>query len=437
MLPVTTIASPCRCQPCRMDSPIGPSVPMLTATTESCRIRWPWNWREVTMPRLSPAPPPMSGTVAPSTPYAPRIISCWSPASESVNITVTRWLVGGSGRSAFATVSPTARAPSCSPVAYAVVTWNAPPKPTTTTPLACSGRGPISPEVEQPITGTSPATSATPARSRARSYSKEAKTMSSLGSGRSSAARVAARPASYGSASSDWPTRTVRVPDGPGVAVGSAPPAPATEVTTARAYRHGSLSDSGPGRRRRTGRTGSRGGGSPGGGRRRGRPRRGRRAGRRRCRAGRGRRGGRAGRGGGGCGRGRGGAGRPVGGRDRAGRCGRARRRAGRAGARRMSRGQQREQADQAQQGHQHRGGEQAGPASPARRYRRGQFVRVRWYRHPPRDRDPYHCVRLPRRLSGGGGEVGGAGVPVGRVLGHRPLDDGTGRRRYVPGQRR
>src|SRR5256885_1951353 len=67
----------------------------------------------------SPAPPPTSGTAAPSTPYAPRIISCWSPASASVRSTATRYGASGSGVRAAATSSPTRRGFSARPRASA------------------------------------------------------------------------------------------------------------------------------------------------------------------------------------------------------------------------------------------------------------------------------------------------------------------------------
>ena len=182
-LRVTSIGSPTRRQPWRTPMPIGASEAIAAPTTASRSTGGRRGTGGSSHLRSSPAQPPTSGTAAPTTPYAPRTISCWSPARPSVS--------SSSARCGRARASSQARRDLGARLAQAGRTTpgrdrGARPRsprrraPITTTPRRAGPLVAISPAVEQPMSGTSPG--AMPASSAGRSWAEEAKTISSRGS---------------------------------------------------------------------------------------------------------------------------------------------------------------------------------------------------------------------------------------------------------------
>ena len=163
-LRVTTMAPPTLRQPWLTPMPIGPSEATVAATAPLVSTSVPWICQ--VRPSCPAAPPPNSGTPAPTTPYAPRRMFSCERVYPSVSSMSTFACRSGTPSAQAATAAPASRWRPAIPSSAAVATASpAPPIAVTTTVPSPGPSGAISPLVEQPMTGTPGAAAATPCAS--------------------------------------------------------------------------------------------------------------------------------------------------------------------------------------------------------------------------------------------------------------------------------
>ena len=194
--------------------PNGASEAIIALTTEPVATPRPCSWYPCPSAGSGPQVPPMNGTLAPTTLYAPARISSWSPREPSVSSMRTRCgaSLSSSARHS-ATAAPAARWPPSWAGADAVQTAKPePPKTVTATPEPSSPSDAMTDCAEQPISGTPGKTSSTPASTAAGSGCPQLNTTTRAASSPDRARIAASRPAPRGSASVHRPTASHRRP---------------------------------------------------------------------------------------------------------------------------------------------------------------------------------------------------------------------------------